>query len=367
MSGTSADGVDVALCRLHPASSPLWGELLAHSAHPYPPTLKRHIHAIRRDGNTTLAELAALTREITLEHAHAVRLAAQAANLPLHSLDAIADHGQTLFHAPPLTTQVLDPSLLAWELGVPVVFDFRRADCAAGGQGAPLVPYADRRLFTHPTQTRALLNLGGISNATLLPPRSSSAPVIAFDIGPANCLSDHLCRTHHPTGPGIDPGGAAGSRGQADEPVIAAFLRYAYFHKAPPKSTDGPEMITAFTAAGGMNLSYENALATAAQCAARAIFSALDTLGVDEVILSGGGTYNLTLIRALTQLFGSTPLRTTTELGVPSDAKEALAFALLGNATLDGEPSNVPSATGASDPVILGSITPAPLNRTSAR
>ena len=362
MSGTSADGVDVAICQLHATDHPEWGRLHSHSSHPYPAALKKHIHALRRDGNTTLADLAALTRDITIEHAHAVRLAAEDANLPLRQLDAIADHGQTLFHAPPLTSQVLDPSLLAWELGVAVVSDFRRADLAAGGQGAPLVPFADRRLFSHPGRTRALLNLGGIANVTVLPPGAGPlTPVHAFDIGPANCLSDHLARSHHPDGPGFDSGGAVAARGSADERMVAAFLSYPFFRAPAPKSTDGPEMVDAFIAVGAMKLSYENALATAAACTARAVFNAIELLEVDEVILSGGGLHNLAVIRELSRLLGEIPLRTTTELGVPSEAKEALAFALLGNATLDNMPSNVPSATGATSAVVLGSVTPRPL------
>lgn len=366
MSGTSADGVDVAICRLpvRVEEKGSWGELLWHQAVPYSSDLRGHIHDIRRLGACTLAELAGLTRRITLEHAGAIWVALSNASITLGPDDAIADHGQTLFHAPPLTMQVLDPALLAWELSCQVVSDFRRADCAAGGQGAPLVPYADWRLFRSNEKGRALVNLGGIANVTLLLPGASPTQLLAFDTGPANCLSDHLCRTHDPSGPGFDAAGALAAKGRADESVVARFLKSLYFGKLPPKSTDGPAMISLFEAAGGLNLGFHDALATAAECVARSVAEAILSHGthVDEVILSGGGVYHGPVVRRLTtqlEQAGASVL-STDQLGVPSGAKEAIAFALLAQATLDGKPANMPSCTGAERGVVLGTLTPKP-------
>jgi anhydro-N-acetylmuramic acid kinase len=298
---------------------------------------------------------------LTLEHAGAVRRALGEAGLSVEEeggVALVADHGQTVFHAPPVTMQLLDPALLATELRIAVVSDFRRADCALGGQGAPLVPFADRILFQDEVKTRALLNLGGIANLTLLPGGGKGVSV-AFDVGPANCLSDHLCRVHDPRGPGFDRGGHLARKGRANEAVIAAFLRHAYFRGSAPKSTDGPAMIAAFEQAGGMRLGYHEALATAAECVARAIADAVQVLHPmpEELIMSGGGTHNLAVTSSLTRLLPETHLLTTDQLGVPGAAKEAMAFALLGAAWLDGVAGNVPSCTGARREALLGSLT----------
>lgn len=367
MSGTSADGIDVAICRLLHSASPVWGELQFFHSAPYSPDLRAHIHELRRLGACTLQELTDLTRRLTLEHADAIRTALGAARTepPVLSADVgfVADHGQTVFHAPPLTLQLLDPALLAFELGIAVVSDFRRADLAAGGQGAPLVPYTDRRLFSHPTRARALLNLGGIANVTLLPPGDSPTPApLAFDTGPANCLSDHLCRTLAPDTGGVDTGGRLALQGTPHEKVIAAFLASDYFRLTPPKATDGPAMIAAFERAGGTSLKLPDALATAAECVARSVADAVLRLTPcpDDLVLSGGGVFNSAVTRALARLLPDLTHLTTDQLGIPSQAKEAIAFALLGNALLDGVPGNLPTCTGASRPVLCGSVTPRP-------
>lgn len=364
MSGTSADGIDVAICELQPTSSPDWGGLAFFHGVPYSADLRGHIHELRSLGACTLEELALLTRQISLEHAAAVLVTLETARLRPANLTAIADHGQTVFHAPPLTMQLLDPALLAHETGVAVISDFRRADCAAGGQGAPLVPFADLRLFAHPTKCRALLNLGGIANVTLVHP-GGRALGGGFDTGPANCLSDHLCRTRHPQGVGYDAGGSLACEGSAHEPTVAAFLREPYFRQAAPKSTDGPAMLAVLDKAGGAafaSLRLEDQLATVAECVARSVADAVLALTPtpDEVIASGGGLLNLAVVRSLTRLLGDVPLLSTDQLGIPSQAKEAIAFALLGNACLDNTPANIPACTGAGKPVVLGSVTPRP-------
>jgi anhydro-N-acetylmuramic acid kinase len=194
MSGTSADGVDVAIVAIDGQGLDMSARLIHHNHIAYDNPLRDRIFSARQAGSIRLDELAKLGREISLCHAEAVNQALAASDLKATDLAAVAAHGQTLFHAPPDTIQWFDPALVAAEVGCPVVSDFRRADCAVGGQGAPLVPFADYILFRHPTKNRVLLNIGGIANITWLKAGGSLDDVIAFDTGPGNCISDWLCR-----------------------------------------------------------------------------------------------------------------------------------------------------------------------------
>ena len=338
--------------------------LLCHRHRPYDASLRRLIFALRSGQLVTLADVARCTREISEAYAAAVGSALSAAGVAASDMAAVAAHGQTLYHAPPETIQLLDPALLASQVGCPVVSDFRRADCAAGGQGAPLVPFADYVLFGDLDVDRLVVNIGGIANVTCLFRGAGIDKVLAFDTGPGNCVSDHLLRRHDPTGPGVDIDGALASQGRLSPAVFDAFNRHPYFVKIGPKSTDGPEMIAAFEDAVRQHdphLPLADQLATAAAVCAHHIARAVTRFGGDfrgEIVVSGGGTQNRAIMDQLRSRVGSAALRTTGEFGVPSEAKEALAFALLAAATLDGLPSNVPSATGARRPVVLGSITP---------
>ena len=383
MSGTSADGVDIALTQITGHGLDMQAKLLHHHHRPYNAELRSEIFAFRgADGGVKsdpLPRLAKLGREISLTYAAAVNEALSAAHLSATDLSAVAAHGQTLYHDPPNTIQWLDPSLIAAEVGSPVVSDFRRADLAAGGQGAPLVPFADYILFRHPTKNRVLLNIGGIANITWLPANCTLDQVVAFDTGPGNCISDYLCRIHDPTGPGYDVAGATASRGNPHhDKVRLHLLSHEYFSRRPPKSTDGPEMIQAFESLPlalqphfgqrdkGSSEDLPDLLAMADLLTALTIQNAmLDFLPapVDEIISSGGGTANTAIMRFLDlglAATGRTKRISIHDVGIAAEAKEAIAFALLGAATLDGIPSNVPSATGARKAVVLGSITPRP-------
>ncbi len=366
MSGTSADGVDVALVRIEGRALEMSARLLRHHGVAYDRGLKEKIFACRSGGEIRLDVLAAVGREISLVYARAVNEALAAADLAAADIAAVAAHGQTLFHAPPLTIQWLDPALIAAQVGCVVVSDFRRADCAAGGQGAPLVPLADFILFSDPLRSRVLLNLGGIANLTFLPADGSIDSLIAFDTGPGNCISDFLMRQMHPGGGGMDVDGILASHGKPDEAALLRMLAAPFFRRPPPKSTDGPEMIDLFCKALpdlGPRGRLPNNLATACMFTATAVVRAMrDFLPnfPDELIASGGGTLNRTLMSFLRRQLPDLPLKTTDELGVPAEAKEAMAFALLGAATLDGVAGNVPAATGAGRSVVLGAITPKP-------
>jgi anhydro-N-acetylmuramic acid kinase len=371
MSGTSADGVDVAIVRIDGVGLAMKVELLGHHHRDYDSGLRQRIFGVREAGaKSDLHTLAQLGREITLTYAAAVHEALLAAKGRAKKVAAIAAHGQTLFHDPPHTVQWLDPALLAWETGCTVVSDFRRADCAAGGQGAPLVPFADYLLFRHASHDRVLLNLGGIANLTYLPAGASLDRLVAFDTGPGNCISDWVCRERSRPTSACDEGGAGALRGTVREDVARRFLAHDYFRACPPKSTDGPAMIDAMKAALGEGTpATDDLLATAARVTAGTVVdSILGQIGNDpgattpvDLIVSGGGVHNRAIMQGLrARLPARVTIRTTADLGIPADAKEAVAFALLASATLDGEPSNVPSVTGARRRVILGCITPAP-------
>ena len=370
MSGTSADGVDIALVEITGHGLGMTAKLLHHHARPYETALRQRIFAVRGEGKVALAELAGMGREISLSYAMAVKDALREASLKACDIAAIAAHGQTLFHDPPNTIQWLDPALVAAETECAVVSDFRRADCAAGGQGAPLVPFADYILFRHATKNRLIVNIGGIANATILEAGCAIDRVFAYDTGPGNCISDFICRQMEPDGPGYDAGGDIASRGNAVGELAKAFRRDPYFilQLAPrmPKSTDVPKMLHLFsTASSEMKTppSYRDTLATACLVSATEIMWAARHFGQKvecELIVSGGGTKNRLLMYFLQQMFGIPRVPISDDFGIPSESKEALAFALLSAATLDGLPSNVPSATGAKRAVVLGSITPKP-------
>jgi anhydro-N-acetylmuramic acid kinase len=366
MSGTSADGVDVALVSVAGRGLSMSPTLVRWHHRPFPPGLREDICRIRAGNAVTMAVLAGVGREISLTYAAAVNEALLSAGVHAADLAAVAAHGQTLYHNPPDTIQWLDPALLASQVGCAVISDFRRADCAAGGQGAPLVPLADFLLFGGSARHRVLLNLGGIANLTYLRAGGTIEQLIAFDTGPGNCISDHLMRMHDPAGLGWDPAGRRAAEGKTNAPVVEAVLAAPYFTKSPPKSTDGTAMIQLFIAAQGQIAErdkLENLLRTACEITAQSIFGAMRQFlkpFPDEIIVSGGGVKNQTLMSLLRQRLGDKPVRTSDELGIPVEAKEAIAFALLGAATLDGIAGNVPSATGARRAVVGGAITPKP-------
>lgn len=363
MSGTSADGVDVAIVTIDGIGLKMVPHLIHHQGLPYPAAVRDQILQIRQTGETGLSQLAELGRQISLSYAQSIRDALTSADIKPEQIAGVAVHGQTLFHAPPNTLQWIDPALVASEVGCPVISDFRRADCAAGGQGAPLVPFADYLLFRHPEKSRVLLNIGGIANLTWLKAGGTLEEVIAFDTGPGNCVIDHVCRKEFPNGPGYDPDGQLSRGPLPAKEIFVSLLAAPYFHKKPPKSTDGPAMVALFES--HRELRNAHFFQRASGATLFAVSSIQQQIMVhlgqkpDELIISGGGTKNSTIMHHM-RVWMNGAMITTDELGIPSQAKEAVAFALLGAATMDNVPSNVPSATGARRAVVLGSITPNP-------
>jgi anhydro-N-acetylmuramic acid kinase len=364
MSGTSADGMDCAIVKVPGKGQPPAAQFVGGSSLEYPAALRGLVQRVRDRGSAELEEIATISLEVSRCAVLAVRKALDSCGLSPGELFVVGAHGQTLFHAPPMTMQAFDPSLVAQALECDVVSDFRRADLACGGQGAPLVPFADYLLFRSEQYFRILLNIGGIANITILPPGIEVGEVVAFDTGPGNCVSDWLCRTSLPTGQGYDAEGALAAKGRASETILARLEADPWFKQPPPRSTDGPAMIAKFRKAVedvAPETPLPDLLRTACEWTARGIVSAIRmacSTVPDELIASGGGLHNPVLRQAIEVAARPSKFLTTDELGVPSTFKEAIAFALLAAATVDGVPSNLPSVTGASRPVVLGSITP---------
>jgi anhydro-N-acetylmuramic acid kinase len=290
------------------------------------------------------------------------------------ALDLVGSHGQTVQHLPEpadcagedvrATLQIGNPSTLATRLGVPVVGDFRAADVALGGQGAPLVPYFDYVTLTAPDEHRGLLNLGGIANLTVLPAGGAPGDVRAFDTGPANMVIDALADRLFDAP--FDRDGRHAAAGTPDYDLVADLLDGDYFRTAPPKST-GREAFGAdyvdrlLGAAQSRGLDAADAMATATMLTAASVYQAYaqyirEEQSIDVVIVSGGGVHNDTLMRMLTDAFAPIPVRPAAEYGVDADAKEALCFAVLAHETVNGVPTSLPSVTGASASTLLGSI-----------
>lgn len=354
MSGTSADGMDAAAVEIGDERPRPTIRFLAHVARAHPDRLRYRILAAGSGAPLPAHDIAILHAELGDAYASIAReIVAATGREPA----CVALHGQTIAHFPAehATLQIGDASRVAIEIAAPVIADFRSADVALGGQGAPLVPFADHLLFASLAPV-AILNLGGIANVTLLP-SDRAEDVTAFDTGPANMVIDQLARKG---GNELDRDGAAAARGQVNEAALANALGHPYFARPAPKSTGREEFGTPFTQqllaeikAGGGSL--DDAIATATALAVESIGRALDDGPWRELIVAGGGTRNATLIerlRARTKL----PIRSTDELGIPAEAREAVAFAILGAYRLRGEPNTLPRCTGARHAVSAGAI-----------
>ncbi len=274
MSGTSADGVDVSLVRITGCGLEMRAKLIRWHARPFPRELRDAICRIRMGEKVPIGELAQVGREISICYTAGINEALVMSGLGADEVAAVAAHGQTLFHDPPTTVQWFDPALVAAEVGCVVISDFRRADCAAGGQGAPLVPFADFVLFRDPKKDRVLLNIGGIANLTYLPRGGGIDDVVAFDTGPGNCVSDFLVREFG-SEVGHDVGGELAARGRVIEAVVERVLADSYFAKAPPKSTDGKAMIEIFKAQCASGKSLADLLSTACAITVRSIVESM--------------------------------------------------------------------------------------------
>jgi anhydro-N-acetylmuramic acid kinase len=362
MSGTSLDGVDAALVRF---DGPTHASLLDFVTRPYDEVERAEIRAaLDPAGALGAPALARLHVRLAEWAAEAIQILLAQTRTPASELSFIAFPGQTIWHEPPLVTwQLGEPAILAERFGVRVVSGFRARDVAAGGQGAPLVPMADVLLFAAPDAPRVLLNLGGMANLTHVPRRAEEHGVLAFDTGPGVAILDAVARLVDPRR-SYDRDGKLAAQGTADEALLAELLADPYFSAPPPKSTGRERFGDDYAVALHRRAPGVAAVATAVELTARSVAAAVGRWLPPsvEVVASGGGCHHPGLMRAierhLSALGGSHPLRRFDELFFPGDAKEAVAFALLGYLTLHGQPGNVPAATGAAGPRVLGTITP---------
>lgn len=355
MSGTSLDGIDVAIVDIHGSRL----TTLAHATTPWPKAVRTRILAVSNRPCHT-ADISRLNFELAELYAKAVLAVCRRNKIPLESLELIGCHGQTIFHEGTNTLQIGEASVIAERTGIPVVSDFRTRDVAAGGQGAPLVPFADYLLFQSRRINRVALNIGGIANISVLPAGAPDTAVRAFDTGPGNMVIDQLIERLTGGRQHYDRNGAVAAKGHLDRNLLDRLLQDPYFAKKPPKSAGreqyGAEFIEGLTATG---LPMQDLIATATALTAATIAQAVLRFApnTQEVIAAGGGIHNRQLMAQLAAFLPAARVTTTADFGIDPDAKEAIAFALLACRTWNRKPGNLPSATGARKAVILGKVT----------
>ncbi|MGE6376442.1 anhydro-N-acetylmuramic acid kinase AnmK [Peribacillus muralis] len=375
MSGTSLDGIDAALVRVNNGGLKTEIEMIDFITHPFPKDVEEEIIQSLSINTSNVQLICSLNFKLGKLFSEATKEVCQKAGLPLKDLDLIGCHGQTIYHQPlqeqnmvPSTLQIGEPAVIAYETNTPVISNFRTMDMAAGGQGAPLVPYTEYVLYRSESKGRLLQNIGGIGNVTVLPKQATLDDMYAFDTGPGNMIIDEVCRQLFHSK--YDEGGEIAKQGHVNEELLSHCLSHPYIMSHPPKST-GRELfgkqyvenlLKKFETVPGQDILTTVTMFTAKSIVENYRAFILPKTEIEEVIIGGGGSYNNTLIEMIQSLLGdSITVLTQEELGYSSEAKEAVAFALLANETFQGKPSNVPSATGAKKAVILGNITFPPL------
>ncbi len=374
MSGTSLDGVDAALVTIFNHGVQTKVELRHFITFPYPPGLKEKILEISTPGRGSVDQICQLNVLLGEVFATAAKELLRVAGVDPQTVDFIGSHGQTVHHLPQekelfgykfrATLQLAEPAVIAKRTGILTVADFRPADLALGGQGAPLVPYFDYLLFRSDEKNRALLNIGGIANLTILKKGCQVEDILAFDTGPGNMVVDALMTKLF--GKPYDENGAIAQSGRVSEALLLDALNHPYFSRPFPKSTGREEFGGRFCErfldeANRLQLKPGDILATAAELTVRAIWANYENfiapkIVLEELIVSGGGSRNLFMINSLRQKAQTIAVKVIDEFGISAKAKEAVCFAVLANETISGNPNNVPAATGASRPTILGKI-----------
>lgn len=367
MSGTSLDGVDVALVEINGVNEKTQVNLIKFSTLLIPEELNKKIQTSFSLDTSNAALISSLNVELGELFADAALKVCEEAVIDITGIEFIASHGQTIFHIPEetddykaSTLQIGEAAVIAEKTGCTVVSNFRPRDMAVGGQGAPIVPYSEYVLYRHTERTRLLQNIGGIGNVTFLPANPQINDLIAFDTGPGNMIINELCQ--HFYNESYDKDGKYAKEGKLNKELLKEWMNHSYISRTPPKTTGREEFGTQFVEEylDKYELEPKDWLATATMFTAQSIAQSVIPYIRDktDLILGGGGSYNQTLFEMLKESLPNINVIRQEDLGYSSDAKEAIAMVILGNQTLHRQPSNVPSATGAKKSVILGKYSP---------
>ncbi len=374
MSGTSCDGVDAALIDISGSLPRLTIKPIAFISYPYHPSIREQVLTASSRG--TVATVCHLNVVLGEVFAKAAQRVIKKSGLSASAIHAIGSHGQTIHHLPtPVrvpslgslrsTLQIAEPAVIAERTGITTVGNFRARDMAVGGEGAPLAPFAHYCVFQHRSYSRLILNLGGIGNVTYLPAKGALQSVQAFDTGPANMLLDGLIKHYSKGVYSFDRGGKWAGKGMVNHTLFRTLMAHPYLKKIPPKTTGREDFGEKFLnkiirMAQQRKLSKYDALATCAKFTGVTVAESLQWLSgpVDQVVVGGGGVWNRTIMRNLRQELTPIPIQTFEDMNWSSNAFESVAFALLAYQTVRGRPSNIPSVTGASRSVVLGTIVP---------
>ncbi len=371
LSGTSVDAIDAVLVRIKGSGLESVVDVLDFRSFPIKIELKKKILEVSGKDTGRVDDICRLNVFLGILYGKCINKFIKSNNLSPEKIDIIGSHGQTVHHLPlkedvfgvrsGSTLQVGDPSVIANVTGITTVGDFRVADVAAGGSGAPLVPYLDQILFRSSKADRLLVNIGGISNVTYLPKRNSGHELIAFDTGPGNMIIDYMMMKL--AGKKFDRNGSMAAKGKVNRQLFESILKSdPYFRARPPKSTgrehygkEFSERLLRF----GKKISAEDLISTVTEFTAFAIYENVKHLNIDELIVSGGGSKNQSIINSLRSYFVRSEVKCLDENGINSENKEAVLFALLANEIISGKKSNIMSVTGAKKNVYLGKICPA--------
>lgn len=356
MTGTSIDGIDVALVRLNGSGLQIQPTLVRHAQYPIG-DLARPLRDAAEQKAITAADFARLAWEFGLLHAHVIETLLDA-NQPI---DLICVHGQTIFHQPPISCQLINPAPIAHRFKCPVVSDLRQADLTAGGQGAPITPIADWIIFRHPQNSRAIINLGGFCNLTFLPPGNAQNPleqIQGHDLCPCNQVLDAVARTA--LGQPIDINGAAALAGIADPQAVNTLIAWFNRKRQSNRSLGTGDEAAEWVHHHLSRLSAQDLAASAANAIGGYIATAVTQLRADEIILAGGGARNRALIQSIASI-AKAPVKLSDELGVPIHAREAIAMAILGALCADGVPITLPQVTGCASPPPIAGVWSGPI------
>lgn len=378
MSGTSVDGVDAALIELSREGGAPRVKLLAFENIPYPQGVRERVFELFRPETSTVDKIGYMNFLLGELYARAALSVIAKAGLTSADVDLIGSHGQTIWHEPEVretdglpiryTVQIGEGAVIAARTGIPTVSDFRVADMAVGGQGAPLVPFSEYLLYRREDESILLQNIGGIGNMTVLPAGATPEQVFAFDTGPGNMIIDAVAAAISGGRLKCDVNGEIAARGKVDEELLARLQKDEYYARRPPKTTGRERFGTQYAQRilddrARHPISDEDLLATVTYLTAWSIFDACERFALPvckpaELIVGGGGSYNKTLLKDLSGLFGTRGIavRTQEDLGFNSDAKEAVAFALMADCFVRGEANVLPSVTGASAASVMGKL-----------